>query len=83
MNVSFHSHVLERMVERGTNKAEITKAVETGERFTAKFGRTGFRLTMDADGVWRGKAYAHKRLEVYAVEEAGSWFVITAVVKYF
>ncbi|MBI3581236.1 MAG: hypothetical protein HY098_04045 [Nitrospinae bacterium] len=49
MNISLHPHVLERMVERGTNKAEITKAVEIGERFTAKFGRTGFRLTIDLD----------------------------------
>jgi hypothetical protein len=83
MKVAFLPHALERMAERGANEAEIVKAVESGEQFPAKFGRKGFRLTLDCNGHWMGRAYAHKQLEVFAVEENGAWLVITVVVKYF
>jgi hypothetical protein len=43
MTVRFHPHAQERMAERGTTEEEVRAAVERGERFPAKFGRTGFR----------------------------------------
>jgi hypothetical protein len=33
--------------------------------------------------MWRGKVYATKQLEVYAVEENQRWLVITLIVKFF
>ena len=57
--------------------------VEQGERFPAKFGRTGFRRNFGFDGVWRGRSYTTKQVEAYAVEEEGGWLVITIIVKYF
>ena len=83
MNVRFHAHAMERLVERGATQDEVCAAVSGGERFPAKFGRQGFRRNFPFEDTWRGCAYATKQLEVYAVEEAGDWLVITVVVKYF
>jgi len=58
-------------------------AVEGGERFPAKFGRTGFRRNFPFGGTWRGKVYPTKQVEVYAVWEDDGWLVITVLVKYF
>jgi hypothetical protein len=55
---------------------------ESGERFPAKFGRTGFRRNFTFDSEWEGRRYATKQVEAYAVEDDG-WLVITVVVKYF
>jgi hypothetical protein len=33
--------------------------------------------------VWRGRQYATKQVEAYAVRELDTWLVITVVVKYF
>lgn len=43
MSVRFHPHAKARMVERGTNEEEVRATIEHGEKFSAKFGRTGFR----------------------------------------
>jgi hypothetical protein len=55
---------------------------QRGERFPAKSGRTGFRRNFSFGGMWRGRHYASKQLEAYAIEEADAWLVITVVVKY-
>ncbi len=83
MNVRFHAHALERVVERGATHDEVCATVNGGEPFPAKFGRRGFRRNFPFEATWRGHAYATKQVEVYAVEEAGDWLVITVVVKYF
>lgn len=49
----------------------------------ARFGRYGFRRNFPFGGTYRGRAYAFKQVEVYAVEEEGVWHVITVLVKYF
>jgi len=33
-------------------------------------------------GVWQGRSYSTKQLEVYAVQEGDGWLVITVLVKY-
>jgi hypothetical protein len=83
MSVDLHPHARERADERGATELEIKAAVEAGERFPAKFGRTTFRRNFAFEGVWRGKRYATKQVEVVAVEEGGRWLVITVLVKYF
>ena len=82
MEIRFHPHALERFAERGTTEGEVSAAIESGERFEAKFGRSGFRRNFAFDGEWHGKRYGSKQVEVYAVEEDG-WLVITAIVKFF
>ena len=82
MTVRLHPHARERLLERGASEAEVVATVEVGERFPAKFGRTGFRRNFAFNGVWRGRTYATKQIEVYAVEEDG-WLVITVIVRYF
>jgi hypothetical protein len=83
MVVRFHSHALERMAERGATEAEVTAAVTSGERFPARFGRTGFRRNFTFDALWRGRRYDTKQIEVFAVQENDDWLVITVLVKYF
>ena len=82
MNVRLHSHARERLAERGATEEEVVATVQSGERFPAKFGRTGFRRNFVFDSEWQGRRYATKQVEAYAVEENG-WLVITVIVKYF
>ena len=81
--VVLHPHAIERAAERGASAEEIADTVLSGERFQARFGRTGFRRNIDFGGMWRGRRYATKQIEAYAVQEADTWLVITVVVKYF
>lgn len=71
------------MAERGATEAEVFGTMEEGERFPAKFGRTGFRRNFAYGGTWRGQRYASKQVEAYGVEEGDGWLVITVIVKYF
>jgi len=71
MGVRLHPHAIERLEERGATEAEVIATVETGETFPAKFGRTGFRRNFPFGQSWKGKVYATKQMEVYAVEEGG------------
>ena len=57
--------------------------MESGERFPAKLGRSGFRRNFSFEGTWRGRLYTTKQVEAYAVAEGGGWLVITVVTRYF
>lgn len=83
MEVRFHPHALERMQERGVTEEEVRATLRQGERFPAKFGRTGFRRNFQFDGEWRGRRYRIKQVEVYAVWEDDAWLVITVIARYF
>ena len=83
MSVRFHSHAIERMAERGASKREVETVIKEGKKFPAKFGRQGFRRNFDFDAEWRGKRYANKQIEVFAVREDENWLVITVITRYF
>jgi len=70
------------LLERGATESEVIDTVELGERFPAKFGRTGFRRNFPFEAPWRGRRYATKQIEAYAVREV-DWLVITVIVKFF
>jgi hypothetical protein len=82
MNVTLHPHARLRLMERGATEAEVIEPMHEGERFPAKFGRTGFRRNFPFGRMWRGREYATKQVEAYAVEEDG-WLVITVIVRYY
>jgi hypothetical protein len=82
MSVRLHPHARQRLSERGATETEVIATVEQGERFSAKFGRTGFRRNFPFSGQWRGKSYRTKQVEAIAVAEKG-WLVITVIVRYF
>jgi hypothetical protein len=71
------------MVERGATPEDVEATVTAGERFPARFGRTGFRRNFAFGRNWRGRRYRTKQVEAYAVEEDGEWLVITVLVRYF
>jgi len=83
MKVQFHPHARDRLQERGATEEEVATAIERGERFSAKYGRSGFRSNFLFNGQWNNRHYRTKQVEVYAVEEDDSWLVITVVVKFF
>lgn len=43
------------MEERGATQSEVEVTVGQGEKFPAKFGRTGFRRNFAFDRKWRGE----------------------------
>ncbi len=71
------------MAERGATESEVRATVESGERFPAQHGRTGFRRNWAFGGFWHGRYYWTKQLEVYAVREGSDWLVITVITRYF
>jgi len=83
MTVRLHPHARERLGERGATEAEVVATIDAGERFSAKFGRTGFRRNFVFDGEWLGRRYSAKQVEAYAIEEEEGWLVITVLVKCF
>lgn len=82
MKIRFHPHAHARLTERGATETEVIATITSGERFPAKFGRTGFRRNFVFNGKWRGSYYGTKQIETYVVEENG-WLVITVIVRYF
>lgn len=82
MEVRLHPHARMRLAERGASEAEVIETVREGERFPAKFGRTGFRRDFAFHGTWRGRNYSVKQVEAFAVEDT-SWLVITVIVRYY
>ena len=84
IKINFHSHALLRLTERGASEKEIIQTIIEGERFSAKFGRTGFRHNFSFESYWHDRYYANKQVEAFAVEEVKeSWLVITVIVRYF
>jgi hypothetical protein len=83
VSVRLHPHARERIEERGATFDEVVLTIGQGERFPARFGRFGFRRNIPFAGIWRGRQYAIKQIEAYAVEEDGDWLVITVIVRYF
>jgi hypothetical protein len=83
VTVRLHPHAAARAAERGATEAEVRATVEAGEQFPAKFGRLGFRRNFAFGTVWRGRSYATKQVEAYAVREGNDWTVITVIVRYF
>ncbi len=83
MSVRLHPHARERLKERGATEEEVIAAIETGETFPAKFGRTGFRRNFAFSELWKGRFYATKQVEVYAVKEGEDWLAITFVTRFF
>jgi hypothetical protein len=81
--MKFHDHALARMRERGASEQEVAMTVREGERFSAKFDRTGFRRNFRFDGLWRGRSYGMKQIEAFAIWENDDWLVISVIVKYF
>ena len=55
MTVRLHPHALARMAERGAAPEEVEATVTGGERYPARFGRTGFRRNFAFGGDWRGR----------------------------
>jgi hypothetical protein len=83
MAIRFHPHAKERMLERGAFEEEVRATIENGECYPAKYGRTGFRRNFSTNQERRGRVYATKQVEVYAIQEQADWLVITVLTRFF
>jgi hypothetical protein len=75
MHVRLHPHTLSRMRERRATESEVLATIESGERFAAPFGRTGFRKRFRAT---RGRG--PRELSALAESHDDAWLVVTVVV---
>ena len=64
------------MRERGATESEVLATVESGERFAAPWGRTGFRKRFRVTA--RGRAC--REVTAYAEADDDVWLVVTVVV---
>ena len=69
----FHPHLLARMRERGVTESEVLATIESGERFAAPGGRTGFRKRI------RSGRGATRDVTTYAEPLDDAWLVLTVV----
>ncbi len=83
MAVKLHSHAKTRSIERGATVEEIIAAVETGETYSARHGRTRFRRNFVYNDLWQGKRYATKQVEIIAVRVNSDWLVLTVLTRFF
>ncbi len=83
MGIRLHPHAKARAVERGATETEVIAAVEEGEPFPAKYGRTGFRRNFPFNGILRGEHFLVRQVEAYAVKEDADWIVVTVITRYF
>ena len=83
MRVRLHPHAWARLEERGATEAEVRATVEEGERFAAKFWRTGFRRNFTYNSMWLGRFFATKQVETIAAEEEQECLVTTTSVRFF
>ena len=83
MAIKIHPHARERMAERGATEEEVRSAVEEGEKFRAKHGRSGFRRNFPFDGEWRKQHYTTKQVEAYADRRGEDWWVVTVITRFF
>ena len=78
-----HAHAIERMRLRGVTEEEVILTIQDGEKFEAKFNRTGFRRNFIFLGIWQGRRFSAMQVELYAVKEENQWLVISVISKYF
>lgn len=83
MKVNILPHCLERIQERGTTVKEVEETILTGEKFPAKYGRTGFRKNFIYEKERNEKFYRNKQVEAFATLENNEWMVITVITHYF
>jgi hypothetical protein len=83
MNIKFIEHAEIRMKERGASTKEALLTIESGEKFTAKFNRVGYRRNFSFGKTWKGRYYNTKQIEAYTVQEGDDLIIVTVIVKYF
>jgi hypothetical protein len=81
--VRFDPHAERQMLARWVTHEEVRITIAEGERTQAKRGRRRFRRNFPFGAVFRGKRYATKQVEAYAVVEWDDWLVITVISKFF
>ncbi|MBU6400062.1 MAG: DUF4258 domain-containing protein [Verrucomicrobia bacterium] len=81
--VYFSHHVAQRMIERGTNRQELERAIRHGRQVPAKAGKVAFRLNLRFEQIWKGKYYGTKQVMAVVSEKADRFVVVTALTFYF
>ena len=81
--IYFSHHVLQRMIERGTNRREVEEAIQRGRQVPAKEGKTAFRLNLRFEQTWKSKYYGTKQVMAIVSEKPDCYVVVTVLTFYF
>ena len=81
--IRFTKHALEQCVERGTNQAEICKAIREGSKEPAKYGRVLCRSNFQYNDYWQGRFDQIKQVAPVIKEATTEIVVITVYTFYF
>jgi len=81
--IIFSKHSLGQIGDRGATREEVRKAIQEGEKISAKKGRLAFRKNLLFAGIWKGKHYRIKQIMPIVVEEENKFIVVTVYVFYF
>lgn len=80
--INIEPHTLQRMEERGVEKAEVIEVIRNGKDFDVKYNRHGKYKIFDFNDEYLGKYYRHKRVEVIYIEEDEEVVTVTVMAFY-
>jgi len=86
MIVSYISHALERIAERGTSKTEVEAAIRGGKRLPDQLGRIRFEHVFPFNNQYKGTYFKNKEVIVTAElidKKKNHWKVITVLTKFY
>ncbi len=82
-DADFHSHILERMHQRGVSKDEGRYVVNRGwEAEDAKPGTVGRTYVFPFGQEWEGRLYLEKEVTVYFKPRSGKSLLLTVKARY-
>lgn len=82
MDIQIEPHTLQRAIERGATKNEITDTINSGVNILGKSGRLGKSKIFSFAAERNGKYFEEKKLEVYYVIENSIIITITVYAFY-
>ena len=81
--IIFTYHALNRARQRGTNEADVQKAIRAGQKESAQRGLFMFRLNLPFNKEWDGQHYNIQQVAPVVDEEPTRIVVITVYTFYF
>jgi hypothetical protein len=80
--IRFSRHASAQCLERGTNAAEVERAIREGTREPVRAGRWQYRYNVEFNALWQGRHYAIKQVAPVVAEEPAELVVVTVYTFY-
>lgn len=82
MRIVIIEHARKRMRQRGVTDDEARLVLETGQSADAELGRKSKDGVFEFSGLWQGRSYPQKKVQVIYREEGENVVVITVYAFY-